>query len=408
MSSAGICTPTNFASQVEAKDDLRLISLAEAEDDLRLISLAEAEDDLRLISQAEVEDDVSLISPGYEEGQRYPYAAMPLPLDLSTGMEDARAQSRQLPAARPMDAEKITLPSMSKTPIKASKAKPVMKADKHQSTVAKTPSANKVQSAKPRPTGDLTSLHEHRLPVTNTTRLGSKNNLSHTDRVMQHLQENNHISWTRHESGGAYTTIPADKWQLGVNHVKQTFNLSAHTYGVKHTLQQPLPLFLPGNGTKSGRTLDRAAENHVNSINNHTLQHRDSAGYVAGYEVNWYNCYNDGSKSAIAQIMTFVPHACEVLIQMPTDPNHKTALKVFQTKGVPNAAGRDSYIRFSTQSKDGADTGKFATRAICEATLAKFDTICQNGPGPYTQGGELSVADAVKFNADPTQVDCNC
>ncbi|MCJ1415430.1 hypothetical protein MMC32_001762 [Xylographa parallela] len=371
LSSAGICTLTNFASQDEAENDVRLIS------------------------------------PGRGEVRRHSYAAMPIPLDLSTGMVDARARFRRLPAARPMDTEKTTLPLMNKTPIKASRAKAVKQAGKHQPTVAKTPSANKVQSAKPGPAGNLTSLLEHKLPVRNATRLGSKNKLSHTDRVMQHLQQNNHISWTRLE-GGAYTVIPVDKWQLGVKHVKNTFNLSAHTYGTKHILPQPLPLFLPGNGTKSGQNLNGPAENHTSSADNHALQHRDSAGFVGGYEVDWYSCYNDGSKSAITQIAAFAPHACDVLLHMPTDPKNKQALKVFQTKGVPNAAGRDSYIRFSTQLTKGDDTANFATQAICEATLAKFDTVCQNGPGAYTQGGELSVAGAVKFNADPTQVDCNC
>ncbi|MCJ1474777.1 hypothetical protein MMC13_003437 [Lambiella insularis] len=353
------------------------------------------------------ENDIRLSNPGREEVRRYPYAAMPIPLDPSMGMVDSRAQSRQLLAARPGDNKNTKLPLMNKTPIQASRAKPIKQADKHQATLAKTPSANKAPSAKPGPVGNLTALLKHRLPVTNATRLGLTNKLSHTDRVVQHLQQNNNISWT-HLEGGAYTVIPVDKWQLGVKHVKENFNLSAHTYGTKHTLPQPLPLFLPGNGTKSAGSLTRPAESHGSPTENHAIHQRDSAGYVGGYQVTSYTCYNSGSKSAVAQIAALTPHACDVLLHMPTDPLNPTALKVFQTKGVPNVAGRNSYIRFSMQSTRAGDASNFATRAICEATLAKFDTVCQNGPGPNTQGGELTVADAINFNADPTQMNCNC
>lgn len=317
---------------------------------------------------------------------------MPLPRNPSMEPVELSRRARQLLVARQAKVENKALPRVDKTVMGAKKAEPAKQVDKYQTPLAKTPSTKTPSPDISRTPGNKLSQMTHTPSPVNATKLDLKYNFSHSDRVMEHLQQNDHISWTRIE-GGAYTIVPQDKWKLGVKHVKERFNLTAYTHTTKHTPPQPLPLNLKGNGT--------------HPAGNHSLQSRTSAGYVGGYEVNYYECYNGGSKSAVAQIAAFVPHACDVLLRMPTDPKDRKALKVFQTNRVPNFEGRDSYIRFSTQSiQDSREN--FASRPICEATLAKFDTVCQNGPGPYTQGGELLVGDAVKFNADPTQLDCNC
>ncbi|MCJ1399550.1 hypothetical protein MMC11_002752 [Xylographa trunciseda] len=336
---------------------------------------------------------------------------MPIPLDPILDILEDCDQCRKLLVARQPHAEKQRLPHVDRRPMWASKAKPVTKADRHQAKLAKMHSRKGPDQSGY--AGNLTAHVKHAMPVANTTHLGLKNMFSHSDRVIQHLQQNNHISWTPME-GGQYTVIPSDKWQLGVEHVKEKFNLTADTHTTKHIPPQPLPLFLNGNGTRPRGEQTKFRGNQTIPVGKHTVRPRDDgAGFVAGYYVNYYRCYNDGSRASDAQIASFVPHACEKLIHMLDDLEKSTdtnkdinALQVFQTDTVPNVDGLPGYIRFSTQYTKGLN--KFlATRAICEGVLNKFDTVCQNRPGAATQGGELFVTDSIKFNADPTQLDTN-
>ena len=218
---------------------------------------------------------------------------------------------------------------------------------------------------------------------------------------------------------GHMAIVPADKHELALKHVKEKYNLTAHTHGKDHKPEQPLRIEIDVNlngagGTKGGPNKPSKEQGGApkqpgpkdSSTRPPTpqaqAQRRDSAGFVSGYDVNWYHCWNSGSKASVAQVQSFAKKACKVLVEVAGKNKDKGAYVYWNSPHIPNVGGKDSFIRYGTKVDSGNDRG-FATTQVCEGVMEKFNTVCQNGPGANTQGGELKVGE-VRFGADPTEI----
>ena len=206
--------------------------------------------------------------------------------------------------------------------------------------------------------------------------------LSHTDKVFQHLESKGQLSWIS-TGNGSYTLLPVHMWKAGSKAVHAQENSVSRT--TSHTPEKPIPLFA-----------DKPTPNQQR------LYSRGSGGLVGGYDINYYDCYNDGTKMDPNQLKAFAPEACDALIKMKTPKDDPYILKVYQTKGIPTWLGGNGYVRFSTYWGQPGNEN-FITQGMCEAAFSKFDTLCQ-ADGGTTQGGELWIARTLKLAADPTDL----
>ena len=216
--------------------------------------------------------------------------------------------------------------------------------------------------------------------VKNTT----KKTWSYNDHVINHLQSHDKITWTD-LGNGKYATVDADVWATAVSVVAAVFNASSESRPSHHLLNPPL---------------------QIHNLTQHNLASRGNYGQALGYAVNRNTCYNGGAKVTDAQLASLTSDACNNINSQPDPPDGKNGLKIYQTSRAPDANGKNSYIRFSSQWIP-KDYNSFGNVPLCLATLDKFNTLCQNGPG-QTQGGEFWLDGQLKYNADPTDLDCNC
>ena len=241
--------------------------------------------------------------------------------------------------------------------------------------------------------------------------------LSQHDKMIEFLSKEKHITW-KPVHGGNATIIPSSKWNMARKHVLEKHpevkNKTTH-----QKLKQPLKLKigkpLKGKDKAKGKGKTKQAPPNPKDLKLSTPAklasvHRRQSGRAGGYKVGRVDCYGSGSPSQVAQILSFLPDACSALNGMKPPDDDQAALLVWNSPQVPNVLGVVSYIRFSTQWLTPGNMGSNLNDnpQVCQAALAKFDVLCQDGDTGATQGGELWVGESTKFSADPTDMNCNC
>lgn len=115
-------------------------------------------------------------------------------------------------------------------------------------------------------------------------------------------------------------------------------------------------------------------------------------------------CYGKGSIQYDTSIAGFITDACDGLVDSSLPPLVKNVLRVWQSGQLSDASGIASYVRFSTKL---LTNGFQYDKTLCQEALAKFNDFCQTTSG-QTHGGEIDVGKAIMFNADATELACNC
>lgn len=103
-------------------------------------------------------------------------------------------------------------------------------------------------------------------------------------------------------------------------------------------------------------------------------------------------------------IAGFVTDACDALVGNSVPPLVLKSLRVWQSGQLADADGIASYVRFSAKL---LTDGFHYDTTLCGEALASFNNYCQKSSGT-THGGEIEVGKAISFNADPTELKCNC
>ncbi|KAL9084578.1 MAG: hypothetical protein Q9165_008003 [Trypethelium subeluteriae] len=188
------------------------------------------------------------------------------------------------------------------------------------------------------------------------------------DHVIKHLQDNNHITW-KAVGKGHYVDIPKPLWQASVANV--TNNAQSNV-----DISKPL---------RHKRDVDGG-----------------DTGPISGYSGN-VMCYYGGAQMGLGTLDDWIVDGCEALLSNTLPPLAVNALRVWNTASVNDFNGLASYIRFSTELlSDGAPSNT----GLCQAAMHAFDNFCEGSSN--TQGGEVTVGGATKYNMDPTDLDCNC
>jgi len=179
------------------------------------------------------------------------------------------------------------------------------------------------------------------------------------DKVVQHLQDSNVVTW-KPAGNGHYVDIHVD-----------SLNKAMAATGVSNF--------------------------------NKTKRDTPNDGSVSGYTVTQAVCYNGGALATDNDITQFAVSACDALVGNLLPPLAQNTLRIWQSAQQADVNGLASYIRFGVRFLNPTT---IADTSLCQAAIDAFNSYCQNGPSE-SQGGELDVGGVVRFSADPTDLSNN-
>ncbi|KAL9096455.1 MAG: hypothetical protein Q9165_001452 [Trypethelium subeluteriae] len=184
--------------------------------------------------------------------------------------------------------------------------------------------------------------------------------------IIKHLEDNGHIQWQPHPSGGNWADISIDLVKAA------SANVSTHT--------------------------KRSPEENWSSVSKRGGG-GGTTGSIGGY-IGKIACYNPGEQIGLDVLNQQIAGGCEALLNAALPPLAVKILRVINSQQLSDWKGKPAYLRWSTEIlKSGApgDTG------LCQAAYNKFNDFCE-GNGEQTAGGEVTVGDETKYNVDPVDM----